>query len=114
MMPRDGYVTADDGVRLYFQRIGTGGQVSIVPNGPPLFDLLEPFAATHTVVAFDPVIEAGPIASWMPRVSNTSSNGKPTISTPCAAMSAPRTSTCSATPTRAWSSFSMRCAIRST
>ncbi len=59
MMPSDGYVTADDGVRLYFQRIGTGDQVLIVPNGPPLFTLLEPFAATRTVVAFDPVNRGG-------------------------------------------------------
>jgi pimeloyl-ACP methyl ester carboxylesterase len=54
-MRDNGYVTADDGVRIYFQRIGTGGRTLIVPNGLPLFDLLEPLAATHTVVVFDPV-----------------------------------------------------------
>src|SRR3569832_2294226 len=51
----DGYVTTGDGVRLYFQRIGTGSRVLLVPNGPPLLDLVEPFAATHTIVMFDPV-----------------------------------------------------------
>jgi proline iminopeptidase len=51
----DGYVTTDDGVRLYFQRVGTAPRVLLVPNGPPLLDLLEPFAATHTLVMFDPV-----------------------------------------------------------
>jgi pimeloyl-ACP methyl ester carboxylesterase len=29
--------------------------VLLVPNGPPLLDLLEPCTATHTVVMFDPV-----------------------------------------------------------
>jgi len=51
----DGYATTDDGVRLYFQRIGTAPRVLLVPNGPPLLDLLERFAATHTIVMFDPV-----------------------------------------------------------
>lgn len=51
----DGYATTGDGVRLYFQRIGSAGNVLLVPNGPPLLDLLEPFAATHTIVMFDPV-----------------------------------------------------------
>jgi pimeloyl-ACP methyl ester carboxylesterase len=55
MTTSDGYATTDDGVRLYFQSIGAAPRVLLVPNGPPLFDLLEPFAATHTVVMFDPV-----------------------------------------------------------
>ena len=78
MKPTDGYVTADDGVRLYFQRIGTGDRVLIVPNGPPLFDLLEPLAATHTVVAFDPVnrgrsdriVDAARLESLLEREAN--------------------------------------------
>src|ERR1041384_2914397 len=51
----NGYVTTDDGLRLSFQRIGTAPRVLLVPNGPPLLDVLEPFAATHTVVMFDAV-----------------------------------------------------------
>src|ERR1041384_1544432 len=55
----DGFVTSDDGVRLYFQRIGTSPRVLLVPNGPPLFELLEPLTATHTVVMFDAVSRGG-------------------------------------------------------
>jgi pimeloyl-ACP methyl ester carboxylesterase len=51
----DGYVTTDDGVRLYFQRLGTAPRILLVPNGPPLRELLEPLTATHTVVMFDGV-----------------------------------------------------------
>jgi len=53
MTTTDGYLTTDDGVRLYFQRIGDAKRVLLVPNGPPLLDHLRPLAATRTVVAFD-------------------------------------------------------------
>ena len=50
----DGYVTADDGLRLYFQRLGGGPRLLVVPNGVPFLDRLRGAAATHTIVAFDP------------------------------------------------------------
>src|SRR6185503_20534050 len=49
----DGYITTDDGVRLYFECVGTGARLLLIPNGPPLLDQLQPLAATRRVVAFD-------------------------------------------------------------
>lgn len=51
---RDGRVTADDGLRLYFQQAGNGPRLLLVPNGVPFLDRLTGAAATHTIVAFDP------------------------------------------------------------
>jgi len=50
---RDGHVTADDGLRLYYQQIGSGSRLLLVPNGVPFLDRLHGATATHTVVAFD-------------------------------------------------------------
>jgi proline iminopeptidase len=52
-MTRDGYLTTDDGVRLYFQCIGNGHAALIVPNGPPFVDSFQMLSATHTIIAFD-------------------------------------------------------------
>jgi pimeloyl-ACP methyl ester carboxylesterase len=49
----DGYITTDDGVRLYFECIGAGERLLLIPNGPPFLDQLQPLAATRRVVAFD-------------------------------------------------------------
>src|SRR6185503_16281062 len=49
----DGYVTTDDGVRLYFESIGAGARLLLIPNGPPFLEQLRPLAATRTIVAFD-------------------------------------------------------------
>ena len=51
---RDGQVRADDGLRLYFQQIGTGPRLLLVPNGVPFLERLAGASATHTIVAFDP------------------------------------------------------------
>jgi proline iminopeptidase len=51
---RDGHVTADDGLRLYFQELGNGPRLLIVPNGVPFVDRLAGAGATHTIVACDP------------------------------------------------------------
>src|SRR5262245_20416800 len=51
---RTGHVTADDGLRLYYQQIGSGSRLLVVPNGVPFLDRLHGATATHTVVAFDP------------------------------------------------------------
>ncbi len=53
MLPAEGYVTTDDGVRLWFQTVGSGPQVVVLPNG---FHLLEDFrclAPGRTLVFYD-------------------------------------------------------------
>jgi proline iminopeptidase len=49
----DGYITTNDGVRLYFECMGAGERLLLVPNGLPFLDQLQPLAATRRVVAFD-------------------------------------------------------------
>lgn len=53
MLPAEGYVTTDDGLRLWFQTVGSGPQVVVLPNG---FHLLEDFsclAPGRTLVYYD-------------------------------------------------------------
>jgi proline iminopeptidase len=53
MLPADGYVTTDDGLRLWFQTVGSGPQVVVLPNG---FHMLEDFsrlAPGRTLVFYD-------------------------------------------------------------
>ena len=53
MPTADGYVTTDDGMRLWFQTVGSGPQVIVLSNG---FHLLEDFrclAPGRTLVFFD-------------------------------------------------------------
>ena len=50
---REGYVTAGDGLRLYFQQIGDGPRLLVVPSGLQFLDRLSGAEATHTIVAFD-------------------------------------------------------------
>ena len=45
MLPADGYVTTSDGLRLWFQTVGSGPQVVVLPNG---FHLLEDFRCLAT------------------------------------------------------------------
>jgi proline iminopeptidase len=45
MLPADGYVTTSDGLRLWFQTVGSGPQVVLLPNG---FHLLEDFRGLAT------------------------------------------------------------------
>jgi proline iminopeptidase len=42
MLPAEGYVTTEDGLRLWFQAVGSGPQVVVLPNG---FHLLEDFSS---------------------------------------------------------------------
>lgn len=48
-----GYVTGADGVQLYYQRIGNGREVVIVPGRLFLVDALEPLARSHTIIFYD-------------------------------------------------------------
>ena len=53
MLPAEGYITTDDGLRLWFQTVGSGPQVVVLPNG---FHLLEDFsclAPGRTLVFYD-------------------------------------------------------------
>jgi proline iminopeptidase len=53
VLPAEGYVTTDDGLRLWFQTVGSGPQVVVLPNG---FHLLEDFsclAPGRTLVFYD-------------------------------------------------------------
>jgi proline iminopeptidase len=53
MLPAEGYVTTDDGLRLWFQTVGSGPQVVVLPNG---FHLLEDFSCLvpgRTLVFYD-------------------------------------------------------------
>ena len=53
MHPPDGYVTMDDGVRLFFQTLGNGPQTVVVPNGICLLDDFKPLADHRTLIFYD-------------------------------------------------------------
>jgi pimeloyl-ACP methyl ester carboxylesterase len=50
MVTRAGYVTTEDGVRLFFESAGIGSQTVLVPNGIHLLDDFEYLAEERTVV----------------------------------------------------------------
>ncbi len=52
-VPNDGYVTADDGVRLFFRQVGSGSQIVLIPNGFHLFDDFARLADTRRLVFYD-------------------------------------------------------------
>ena len=55
MLPIEGYVTTDDGVRLFFQQLGSGRQTVIVANAIYLFDDFKRLASEdRTVIFYDP------------------------------------------------------------
>ena len=49
----DGFITADGGVRLFFQTAGSGGQTALIPNGIYLFDDFKRLADGRTLVFYD-------------------------------------------------------------
>ncbi|MGH8175619.1 MAG: alpha/beta fold hydrolase [Steroidobacter sp.] len=50
---REGFVTTDDGVRLFFQTTGSGKQTIIAPNAIYLFDDFRRVAAGRRLIAYD-------------------------------------------------------------
>jgi proline iminopeptidase len=52
MLSSECYVTTEDGVRLFFQQVGTGPKV-VIPNGICLFDDLKRFADGRTLIFYD-------------------------------------------------------------
>lgn len=65
-MAREGFVTTEDGIRLYFQTHGNGPQTVVIPNGFHLLDDFKPLAAGRMLIYYDfrnrgrsdPVIDA--------------------------------------------------------
>lgn len=53
-MPYDeGFATTGDGVRLYFQKLGSGAATTIVPNGISLVDDFKHLAGDRTLIFYD-------------------------------------------------------------
>jgi len=52
MTMSEGYVTADDGLRLFYRRVGEG-PLTLVLNGVPLVDDFTPLADNRSIVFFD-------------------------------------------------------------
>lgn len=53
MRSSEGFVTADDGVRLFFQKAGSGPQTVIVPYGTLLMNDFAPLATRRTFIFYD-------------------------------------------------------------
>jgi proline iminopeptidase len=53
MLPAEGYVTTDDGLRLWFQTVGSGPQVVVLPNGFHLREDFSRLAPGRTLVFYD-------------------------------------------------------------
>jgi pimeloyl-ACP methyl ester carboxylesterase len=53
MLPVEGYVTTDDGLRLWFQTVGSGPQVVVLPNGVHLLEDFSCLAPGRTLVFYD-------------------------------------------------------------
>jgi len=53
MLATEGYVTTDDGLRLWFQTVGSGPQVVVLPNGFHLWEDFSCLAPGRTLVFYD-------------------------------------------------------------
>lgn len=53
MQPGQGYLTVEDGVRLFFQRIGDGPNAVILPNGFDLLDDFKRLAEGRSLIFYD-------------------------------------------------------------
>ena len=52
-MASDGYLPTDDGLQLYFRKLGSGPRTLILPNGMYLIDAFEYLAQTRTLIVYD-------------------------------------------------------------
>jgi proline iminopeptidase len=50
----EGYVTTEDGMRLFFTTLGTGPGTLLIPNGPPLIDDFLSLAVNRMLIFYDP------------------------------------------------------------
>ena len=53
MLSIDGYLTTEDGVRLYFQKFGNGPSSVIIPNSVHMFESFRHLAASRAIIFFD-------------------------------------------------------------
>jgi proline iminopeptidase len=53
MLPNEGYLTTDAGVRLFFQTIGQAGPPIVIPNGFYLIGDFSRLAAKRTLIVYD-------------------------------------------------------------
>src|SRR5208282_3801274 len=53
ILPVEGYLTTEDGVRLFFQKVGNGPQTVLIPNGMHLLGDFKRFAAGRTLIFYD-------------------------------------------------------------
>jgi proline iminopeptidase len=53
MQTSDGFITVEDGVRLYFQQMGSGPKAVIIPNGFHLLDDFRRFGHWRTLIFHD-------------------------------------------------------------
>jgi proline iminopeptidase len=53
MSVQEGYVTTDDGVRLFFQKVGSGAQTVLLPNAIYLIEEFSRLVENRTYVFFD-------------------------------------------------------------
>src|SRR5688500_19642964 len=53
MASSEGYLPADDGVRLYFRKLGSGARTLVIPNGMYMIDAFEYLAGTRTLIVYD-------------------------------------------------------------
>jgi proline iminopeptidase len=53
MPATEGYLTTTDGIRLFHQKLGTGGNTVVVPNATYMFDDFKYLAEDRTVVFYD-------------------------------------------------------------
>src|SRR6185295_12084157 len=49
----EGYVTTEDGIRLFFRTLGNGPQTVVIPNGMVLLDDFEHLAVNRTLIIYD-------------------------------------------------------------
>jgi proline iminopeptidase len=49
----EGYVTAEDGVRLFYRKVGSGAKTVLIPNGIYLCDDFERLAGGSTLIHYD-------------------------------------------------------------
>jgi proline iminopeptidase len=52
-MDHEGFVTTPDGVRLFFQKLGSGAKTVVIPNGIYLLEDFRSLAEERTLIAFD-------------------------------------------------------------
>ena len=53
MQTGDGFITMGDGVRLYFEQLGSGPKAVIIPNGFHLLDDFRHLGAWRTLIFYD-------------------------------------------------------------